>query len=133
MRALRRLALAVFVLLFCLPSLAQSSGPASRRLTDPKSVSSAANPNARPIPVDDLYFTRGLYGASWSPDGKQVVFTTNFSGRPNLWKVSAAGGWPIQLTQSDERQYNAVFSPDGKWIVYQQDTAGNELWDLFAI
>ena len=133
MRALRRLALAVFVLILCLPSLAQSSGPASRRLTDPKSVSSAANPNARPIPVDDLYFTRGLYGASWSPDGKEVVFTTNFSGRPNLWKVSAAGGWPIQLTQSDERQYSAVFSPDGKWIVYQQDTAGNELWDLFAI
>ncbi len=97
------------------------------------SVTSAANPSARPVPIDDLYFTRSLYGASWSPDGNELVFTSNFTGRPNLWKVSAGGGWPIQLTQSDERQYNAVFSPDGKWIVYQQDTAGNELWDLFAI
>jgi len=131
MRA-RLLPVALFVLL-CLPLLAQSSGPASRALTDPKSITSETNPNARSIPIDDLYFTRGLYGASWSPDGQQVVFTTNFSGRPNLWKVSAAGGWPIQLTQSDERQYNAVWSPDGKWILYQQDVAGNELWDLFAV
>ncbi|HEY6937256.1 MAG TPA: S9 family peptidase [Terriglobales bacterium] len=133
MRAVQRLLPAIFAILLCLPLLAQTSGPASRQPTDPKSVASAVNPNARPIPIDDLYFTRGLYGASWSPDGKEVVFTTNFSGRPNLWKVSAGGGWPIQLTQSDERQYNAVFSPDGKWIVYQQDTAGNELWDLFTI
>jgi dipeptidyl aminopeptidase/acylaminoacyl peptidase len=133
MRARQRLFPALFSVLFCFPLLAQTSGPSSRQLIDPKSVVSAANPNARPIPIDDLYFTRGLYGASWSPDGEEVVFTTNFTGRPNLWKVSAGGGWPIQLTQSDERQYNAVFSPDGKWIVYQQDTAGNELWDLFAI
>lgn len=23
--------------------------------------------------------------------------------------------------------------PDGKWILFQQDTAGNELWDIFAV
>jgi dipeptidyl aminopeptidase/acylaminoacyl peptidase len=55
------------------------------------------------------------------------------SGRLNLWKVGASGGWPIQLTQSDDRQYRAVWSPNGKWIVYQQDDAGNEVWDLFAV
>jgi dipeptidyl aminopeptidase/acylaminoacyl peptidase len=133
MKALHRLFPALVALLLCLPLPAQTLGPSGRQLTDPKSVTSAANPNARPIPIDDLYFTRGLYGASWSPDGAEVVFTTNFTGRPNLWKVKADGGWPIQLTQSEERQYNAVFSPDGKWIVYQQDKAGNELWDIFAI
>ena len=37
------------------------------------------------------------------------------------------------MTQSDDRQYGAAWSPDGKWIVYQQDHAGNELWDLYAI
>ena len=42
-------------------------------------------------------------------------------------------GWPNQLTQSDHRQFSAVWSPDGKWIVYQQDHAGDELWDLYAI
>ncbi|MBV9342483.1 MAG: S9 family peptidase [Acidobacteria bacterium] len=72
-------------------------------------------------------------GAAWSPDGREVVFTTDMSGRLNLWKVKSSGGWPLQLTQSDERQFGATWSPDGKWIVYQQDNGGNEMWDLYAV
>ena len=112
---------------------AQSSGPDERQITDPKSIESASNPAAGPIPTDDLYFTRSVSSASWSPDGNEIVFTTDITGRSNLWKVSSRGGWPIQLAQSDERQYGETWSPDGKWIVFQQDTGGNELWDLFAI
>jgi WD40-like Beta Propeller Repeat len=88
-----------------------------RPLTDPKSVVSASNPAARPAAIDDLYYTRNVFGAAWSPNGQQIIFISDMSGRFNLWKVSALGGWPIQLTQSDDRQYNAVWSPDGKWIV----------------
>jgi dipeptidyl aminopeptidase/acylaminoacyl peptidase len=114
-------------------SLAASTGPDDRPITDPKSVVSASNVDARPAPIDDLYYTRSVSGAAWSPDGKQIAFTSDLAGRSNLWKVRASGGWPIQLTQSDDRQYGAAWSPDGKWIVYQQDRAGNELWDLYAL
>jgi dipeptidyl aminopeptidase/acylaminoacyl peptidase len=114
-------------------SYAQSSGPGDRQITDPKSVESDSNPSARPVSIDDLYFTRSVSNASWSLDGNEIVFTTDITGRSNLWKVSSRGGWPIQLAQSDERQYGETWSPDGKWIVFQQDTGGNELWDLFAI
>jgi len=116
----------------CTP-LAASTGPDDRPLTDPKSVVSASNAAARPAPIDDLYYTRSVFAAAWSPDGKQIVFVSDLAGRTNLWKVSASGGWPIQLTQSDDRQYSPVWSPDGKWIVYEQDHAGDELWDLYAI
>jgi dipeptidyl aminopeptidase/acylaminoacyl peptidase len=132
MRIKRSLGLFVFCCSLCAP-LAASTGPDDRALTDPNSVVSASSPAARPVPVDDLYYTRSVFGAAWSPDGQQIVFTTDISGRSNLWKVRASGGWPIQLSQSDDRQYNAVWSPDGKWIVYQQDHAGDELWDLYAI
>jgi dipeptidyl aminopeptidase/acylaminoacyl peptidase len=115
------------------PALFASSGPDDRAITDPHSVVSESNPAARPAPIDDLYYTRSVYGPAWSPDGQQIVFTSNISGRFNLWKVSASGGWPIQLTQSDDSQSSAVWSPDGKWIAYQQDHAGNELYDLYAI
>lgn len=113
--------------------LLASSSPEDRALTDPKSVSSESNSNAHPVPIDDLYYTRSAAGAAWSPDGKEVVLTTDLSGRQNLWKVSSSGGWPLQLTQSDDRQFGATWSPDSKWIVYQQDSGGNELWDLFAV
>jgi dipeptidyl aminopeptidase/acylaminoacyl peptidase len=116
----------------CTP-LAASTGPDDRPLTDPKSVVSASNAAARPAPIDDLYYTRSVFAAAWSRDGKQIVFVSDLAGRTNLWKVSASGGWPIQLTQSDDRQYIPVWSPDGKWIVYEQDHAGDELWDLYAI
>lgn len=111
---------------------ARASSPADRIITDPKSIVSVANPAARPVPIDNLYFTRSVFGPAWSPDGREIVFTTDMSGRYNLWKVSAAGGWPVQLTQSDDANYNATWSPDGKWIVYQQDKGGDELYDIYA-
>ncbi len=112
---------------------AQSSGPDQRQITDPKSIGSAAGRESQPLSIDDLFFTRSISDASWSPDGKEIVFTTNLSGRSNLWKVASSGGWPIQLTQSDERQHSSAWSPDGKWIAFQQDYGGNELWDILVV
>ena len=131
------------VLALILPLLASSaltqnnariaSSPDDRQTTDPRSIESGANPNAGPVPIAQLYYTRSTFGPAWSPDGREVVFTTNLTGRANLWKVSAAGGFPIQLLQSDDRQSGAVWSPDGKWIVFDQDFGGGELYDLFAV
>ncbi len=113
--------------------LAQVRSPAERPVTDPKSLNSRSNPDARPVAIDELFYSRTVNGPAWSPDGKEVVFTTNLSGRLNLWKVSAAGGWPTQLSQSDDREMSASWSPDGKWITYRQDFGGGEYYDLFAI
>ncbi len=125
---------AAMLFLIVSTTLAQTSnGPDERQVTNPKSVTSPSNPQAGAVPIDDLYFTRSVVGPSWSPDGKQIVFTTNLTGRLNLWKVPASGGWPIQLSASDDREYGAVWSPDGKWVVYQSDRGGHEYHDLFAI
>jgi len=132
----RFLQLSLLWLSLCLPCclfVQAASSPDDRQITDPKSVTSESNSAAHPVPIEDLYYTRTVFGSAWSPDGKQVSFTTDMSGRLNIWKVNASGGWPLQLTQSDDRQYSATWSPDGKWIVYQQDAGGNELWDLYAV
>jgi Tol biopolymer transport system component len=98
--------------------LSAISGPNDRQLTDPKSVMSAANPNAKPVAVEDLYVTRLIDNAALSPDGAEVAVTTNLTGRTNLWKVSAAGSWPVQLLHSDDRQIEPMWSPDSRWIAY---------------
>ena len=105
---LRPLGLVLVVPLWSGPALAQSSGPDARQLTDPQSVMSISITGARPVPIEDLYYTRAVSGASWSPDGKTVAFTTDLAGRLNLWKAGTDGGWPMQLVQSDDRQVGAT-------------------------
>ena len=112
---------------------ASANSPDERAITDPKTIASAAKPQAKPVPIDDLFYTRSVMTPSWSPDGKQIAFTTNLTGRLNLWKVSSDSGWPLQLSQSDDRQLGAAWSPDGKWIAYQQDHGGAETYDLYAV
>jgi dipeptidyl aminopeptidase/acylaminoacyl peptidase len=128
MRHIAVLAASIASLLFVF-----ARSPEERTITDPASVNSPHNANAVPVPIDDLFFSRSVSGASWSPDGKEIVFGTNTTGRVNLWKVASAGGWPVQLAVADDRQVAPIWSPDGKWILWQQDRGGNEAYDLYAI
>jgi dipeptidyl aminopeptidase/acylaminoacyl peptidase len=122
----------VFILGYAITVFASDS-PDTREISDPKSIVSSAAEGVAPISVDDLFYTRSIGAGAWSPDGKQIVFITNLTGRNNLWKVSSDGGWPVQLSQSDDRQSGAAWSPDGKWIVFQSDRAGDEMYDIYAI
>lgn len=110
-----------------------AGAPSDRKATEPASITSVANPDAAPIPVQSLYYTHSVSAPAWSPDGATIAFTADISGRPNLWEVPAAGGWPVQLSVSDEIQSGAAWSPDGQWIVYQSDQGGDEMWDLLAL
>jgi len=108
--------------------------PAPAAITDPKQI--ASKPDARvekALSIEKLYMTRQVGGATWSPDGKTVAFVSNMSGRNNLWLVPAEGGWPMQLTVSNERQTSPAWSPDGKWIAYMSDYDGDEQWDIFLV
>ncbi len=109
--------------------------PAPQAVTDPKKISSKPNAQIEPrgLTIEKLYMTRQVGRATWSPDGKSIAFISNMSGRNNLWVVSAEGGWPVQLTVSDQRQTAPAWSPDGKWIAYQSDYDGDEQWDIFLV
>lgn len=102
-----------------------------RPLTDPQSLSSQAMSGAGPVPVADLFYVRGGQDAAWTPDGRGIVFSTNLTGRYNLWAAAADGGFPVQLTQSDDRQSGIAVTPDGR-AIFQSDHAGAEIYDLYA-
>src|SRR5271156_762612 len=107
---------------------------APQAITDPKAITS--KPDARVeknLSIEKLYMTRQVGGATWSPDGKTVAFVSNLSGRNNIWLVPSEGGWPMQLTVSDQRQTSPTWSPDGKWIAYMSDYDGDEQWDIFLV
>ena len=108
--------------------------PAPQAITDPKQIASKHDARVeKSLSIEKLYTTRQVGGSSWSPDGKTVAFVSNLSGRNNLWLVSSEGGWPMQLTVSDQRQTSPTWSPDGKWIAYMSDYDGDEQWDIFLV
>ncbi len=109
--------------------------PVPQAVTDPKKIASKPNAQVEPrsLTIEKLYMTRQIGRATWSPDGTSIAFISNMSGRNNLWLVPSDGGFPVQLTVSDQRQTAPVWSPDGKWIAYQSDYDGDEQWDIFLV
>ena len=102
-------ALIPFAIVILMTTLAAAQTlPVPQAITDPKQISSKPSAqveqNQQSLSIEKLYMTRQVGRASWSPDGKGIVFVSNMSGRNNLWIVPEEGGWPIQLTVSDQRQ-----------------------------
>ena len=106
---------------------------AQQPITDPTKLQSKNVESMQNFSIEKLYTTRAIGGTTWSPDGKQIAFVSNISGRSNIWLVPSSGGWPTQLTVSEQRQVSPAWSPDGNWIAYASDYDGNEQWDIFLV
>ena len=133
MRTLILLAIVISMSTLALPQKL----PAPQAITDPKLITSKPNANVeqnqQSLSIERLFMTRSVGASTWSPDGKSIAFVSNISGRNNIWLVPATGGWPTQLTVSDQRQTQPAWSPDGKWIAYISDYDGDEQWDIFFV
>src|SRR5579862_5973657 len=134
MRTLLSFAIVIFMSTVVAEAVGQTL-PIPQAVTDPKKISSKPNAQVEPrsLTIEKLYMTRQIGRATWSPDGKSIAFISNMSGRNNLWIVPSDGGFPVQLTVSDQRQTAPAWSPDGKWIAYQSDYDGDEQWDIFLV
>ncbi|HYC92314.1 MAG TPA: S9 family peptidase [Thermoanaerobaculia bacterium] len=82
-------------------------------------------------PADDLDRKVTMLGKmvyagtpSFSADGKRVAFITSISGSPQVWTVSATGGWPDQITAFDDPVTNVKWSPNGEWLAVQVAPGG---------
>jgi len=132
---MRPVILTVAILLSSLAGLFAQTLSEPKAITDPKQVASKPNAQVEPrsLTIEKLYMTRQIGTPTWSPDGKSIAFISNMSGRSNIWIVPSEGGFPTQLTVSDQRQGSPTWSPDGKWIAYQSDYDGDEQWDIFLV
>ena len=105
--------------------------PATRLKTEP--VRSPRRPGYGPLDLETLYNVHQVAAARWAADGRSIYLETNITGRFNIWRLPAGGGWPEQLTVSDERTRLEAPSPDGRWLIYTQDRGGNEKPNIFLM
>jgi TolB protein len=56
----------------------------------------------------------------WSADGQTIYFTSDRSGRPQIYQVAASGGTPQRISFQGQNNANASVSYDGKQIAMVQ-------------
>jgi Tol biopolymer transport system component len=72
----------------------------------------------------------GLNGIVCAPNG-DVVYTSNASGRPDLWNMAEDGSNPVQLTLNGGNNYDPSISSDGKTVVFFSDRSGHlNIWKM---
>jgi serine/threonine protein kinase/Tol biopolymer transport system component len=66
---------------------------------------------------------------TYSPDGRQLMFTSNRAGNLDLWIMDLASGRMRQITDDAAQDWDPGFSPDGQRIVWSSDRNGHlEIW-----
>jgi Tol biopolymer transport system component len=76
----------------------------------------------KPVPL-----TRdGFYKSdpAWSPDGKQILYSSDRGGKLDLWLRDLASGSDRQMTHGDHAAVSGTFAPDGQQAAYL-DQNGN--------
>ena len=73
--------------------------------------------NVRQWTVSD----RSEFSPLWSPDGKQILFTSSKDGSANLYLMNAGGSEWRKITNISTGVSDPLFSQDGKWIAFSSD------------
>lgn len=71
----------------------------------------------------------GNFFPVWSKDQRWIYFASNRTGTDQIWKVSPAGGEPVQVTTNGG--FACTESPDGKFLYYTRSKEPNgSVWKM---
>ena len=93
------------------------------------------------LPIAGGQARRISSGPAWdvqprfSPDGREIAFTSDRGGGNNLWRMGADGGNAVQVTKESFRLFNnPVWTPDGQFLIgrkhftSERSLGAGELW-----
>lgn len=71
------------------------------------------------------------YLHGWSPDGKDLVFCGSRNNEYDVYKVPAAGGSEIRLTDAKGLDDGPEYTPNGKYIYFNSNRTGTmQIWRM---
>jgi TolB protein len=73
------------------------------------------------------------YLHGWSPDKKSLVFTGSRNNEYDIYRVPAAGGDEVRLTDAKGLDDGPEYTPDGKYIYFNSSRTGTmQIWRMKA-
>ena len=91
--------------------LAPVSGGAPKRLTSDSSL---------------------ITGLAWTPDGREILHSSNRAGALHLWKVPASGGTPERVPAGEEGPDTLAISRQGRLLAYTSTLSDTNIWRIEA-
>lgn len=83
--------------------------------------------------IEQFLDTTAIFGGSFSPDEKTILFSSNQSGIYNAYVMPVEGGEATQLTDSTTDSIFALsYFPNDSRILFQQDRGGNEINHIYV-
>jgi Tol biopolymer transport system component/DNA-binding winged helix-turn-helix (wHTH) protein len=76
-----------------------------------------------------LTYDEGLQsGATWSPDGRYIAYSSDRGGKSDIWIQQISGGDPIQVTKGLGQNWQPDWSPDGRYIAYRSEESDGGIY-----
>jgi dipeptidyl aminopeptidase/acylaminoacyl peptidase len=83
--------------------------------------------------IEDFLGTRNVFGASFSPDQKKILISSDETGIYNAYAIPVDGGAPVQLTRSTDNAIRVLsYFPKDERFLYSSDSGGNELTHVYV-
>lgn len=80
-------------------------------------------------PVQVTRDMQRIAGVTWTPDSRELVFSSNRSGLFTLWRVSSSGGTPRMEPGAGPDAYSPMLSRDGKRLAFVRCRMNVNLWE----
>ena len=92
------------------------------------SLSPEGRPSGEPrrITFDD----RAIGSLDWTPDDRDIVFSSNRADSTSLWRISVSGGSPEPLRIGPENAYMLSISLQGGRLAYVHGEADTNIWRI---
>ncbi|MBM7662003.1 dipeptidyl aminopeptidase/acylaminoacyl peptidase [Bacillus mesophilus] len=83
--------------------------------------------------VENFFKTYAIQNFAVSPDEKQLILSTNLSGKYNLWAMDLPNQFPYPLTFINQSNQELTYDHEGRFIVAGFDQDGDENTQLYAL
>lgn len=85
--------------------------------------------------LEQFFYTYSIHHFQVSQDEKKLVFSTNLTGKRNLWALDLTQEhpYPYQFSKKDESIGFIEFDPNGKYVLTSFDSDGDENHQIYAL